>query len=390
MSDAKLKGYSPAEVGARPDDLTHRAESDMRLLVLVFRLLGWFWMLLLVIATLAIDDQADRSITIGAMVVATVWTGVTLWAWRHRSRLGSSWFVIADGVVALFVAWASYVAHAGDLFHGGYPISWMAVAAYGGGLRWAIPASLIIGLQQSVLLLQNGRTAVAAVGSIVFVGYAVIIGWLFGMIRASDLARRKIAAELTREREEHARRLERLELANRLHDSALQTLQMIGANADDPIRVRMLARRQTRELRDLVDTYASTEAVSLETALVRVASDIEDLFDVEVSSVIRADVDMDRTLGALVEAAREAMTNSAKYSGAQRIDLYAAFEDGSVAIYIRDEGRGFDSEQVRQGHGLEYSVRGRVREVGGEVCIESTPGEGTEVKVSAMPQRVLS
>jgi len=339
--------------------------------------------------TLAIDDQADRTVTMGAMALATLWTAVTWWASRHRSRLGSIWFVVADGVVALLIAWASYVAHAGDLFHGGYPISWMAVAAYGGGLRWAVPASLIIGFQQSILLLQNGRTAVAAVGSIVFVGYAVIIGWLFGMIRASDRERRKVAAELAIERGKSARRLERLELANRLHDSALQTLQVIDADAEDPERVRMLARRQTRELRDLVDAYASGGS-DLRSELLILAREIEELFNTEVSAVIRADVDMDPTVGALVEAAREAMTNSAKYSGTERIDLYAAREGGAVAIYIRDEGRGFDVELAKKGHGLEHSVRGRVSEVGGEVCIESMPGEGTEVKVSAVPEGVLS
>ncbi|NHZ70626.1 MAG: hypothetical protein GWP18_03190 [Proteobacteria bacterium] len=381
MSDATPLGYSPAGGDTRPDELTHRAESNMRRLVLIFRLLGWFWMLLLVIATLAIDDEADRSITLGAMVLATVWTVVTWWASRHRSRLGSAWFVAADGVVALLVAWASYLADAGDLFHGGYPISWMAVAAYGGGLRWAIAASLVIGLQQSVLLLQNGRSAVAAVGSIVFVGYAVIIGWLFGMIRASDRERRRVTAELATEREENARRLERLELANRLHDSALQTLQVIDIDANDPDRVRMLARRQTRELRDLVDTYATPDT-DIRSELLIVAGEIEDLYNIEVSSVIRTDVEMSDPIRAIVSATREAMTNAAKYAGVDRIDLYAAIEDDAVCVYVRDEGAGFDEGLVSSGHGMEHSIRSRVESVGGAVLVTTAPDQGTEIKLS--------
>lgn len=124
--------------------------------------------------------------------------------------------------------------------------------------------------------------------------------------------------------------------------------------------------------------------------MVRVASDTEELHDVDVSAVIRTDIEIDPTLGARVEAAREAMTNSAKYSRTERIDLYAAIEDRAIAIYVRDEGRGFAVEHARTGHGLEHSVRGRVRAVGGDVCIESTPGEGTEVKVSAIPTGVSS
>lgn len=368
-----------------PDDITRSLEWKMRRFLIIMRVLGWFWMLLLVATTLASDDGADSTITVGAMALATVWTVVTWWAAQTESRVTSSWFLISDGVVCLAIATESYAADAGDLFHGGYPISWLVVLAYGRGMGVALAGSLILVVQQSVLLLQSGRSAVSAVGSIVFVLYAVIFGWLFGMIRRSDKERRVAVAELTAEREANARRLERLELANKLHDSVLQTLQVIDTDAADSDRVRRLARHQTRELRTLVDTYASSESESFRRALGSVAADIGDLFDVDVSSVIRVDMEMDSTLAALVEASREAMTNSAKYSGTERIDLYAAAEDGAVAIYIRDEGRGFDVEQATQGHGLENSVRGRITEVGGDVAVDSTPGEGTEVKVSAVP-----
>jgi len=371
-----------------PDDITRSLEWKMRRFLIIMRVLGWFWMLLLVATTLASDDGADNLITAGAMVLATVWTGVTWWVAQTESRVTSTWFLMSDGVVCLTIATASYAADAGDLFHGGYPISWLVVLAYGRGMGVALAGSLILVVQQSFLLLQSGRSAVSAAGSIVFVLYAVIFGWLFGMIRTSDEERRVAVALLTAEREANARKLERLELANRLHDSALQTLQVIDTEAEDSERVRKLARRQTRELRNLVDAYALTTPRSFKTALVDVASDIEDLFDINVSSVIRVDVEMDPALEALVEAAREAMTNSAKYSEAGAIDLYAAIEDGAVAIYVRDEGRGFDVEHARQGHGLENSVRGRVVAVGGNVTIDSTEGHGTEVRLSA-PRRVV-
>ncbi len=373
MEDSDIGGRVAISVGdLPPDDITRSLEWKMRRFLIIMRVLGWFWMLLLVVTTLASDDGADRMITIGAMVLATVWTGATWWAAQTESRVTSTLFLVSDGVVCLAIASASYAADAGDLFHGGYPISWLVVLAYGRGMGVALAGSLILVVQQSFLLLQSGRSAVSAVGSIVFVLYAVIFGWLFGMIRKSDQERRVAVAELTEEREANARRLERLELGNRLHDSVLQTLQVIDTDAADSERVRRLARRQTRELRTLVDTYASNKTESFRSALVSVAADIEDLFDVDVSSVIRVDMEMDSTLAALVEASREAMTNSAKYSGTQRMDLYAAIEDGTVAIYIRDEGRGFDVEHAKAGHGLENSIRGRVIEVGGDVAVEST------------------
>lgn len=388
VAGSDIHGGSITVGGLPPDDITRDLEWRMRRFLIIMRFLGWFWMLLLVLTTFASDTGADKTITAAAMALATVWTGVTWWAAQDQARVQSIWFLLSDGVVCLAIGWASYAANAADLFHGGYPISWLVVLAYGRGMGVALIGSLLLVIQQTYGLLTHGRGPVSAVGSIVFVLYAVIFGWLFGMIRDSDKDRRVTVAKLTVEREENARRIERLALANKLHDSALQTLQVIDADAEDSERVRRLARRQTRELRNLVDAYASTDATSLRTALVKVAGDIEDLFDVDVSAVIRTDVDIDPTLSALVDAAREAMTNAAKYSGAERIDLYAAFEDDIVAIYVRDEGSGFDTENANEGHGLEHSVRGRVRGVGGEVCIESTPGEGTEVKIAAIPQSV--
>ena len=351
----------------------------MRRLVMIMRGLGWFWMLLLVIATLLTDDLANRSIVIGAMALATVWTGVTWWAHKRRSRLGSKWFMVVDGVVCLVVASASYAANAGDLFHGGYPISWIAVLAYGGGLRWAVGGSLILAGQQAVLLLQSGRSAVSAIGSIVFLIYGLMLGWLFTVIRTSDRDRRETVAELTAEREENARRLERLELANRLHDSALQTLQVIDTDADDPDRVRSLARSQARDLRNLVERYSQDRCASFNECLAGAIGMVEELFAVEISAVVRIDLPIDASLQALVEASREAMTNSAKYSGTKRIDVYAAIEDGAATVYVRDDGDGFDMATTDLGHGIEQSIRSRLATVGGSADIDSAPAKGTEV-----------
>jgi len=362
-----------------PDALTHSLEMSMRRLVMIMRGLGWFWMLLLVVATLMIDPDADRTIVIGAMALATVWTGVTWWAHKRRSRLGSAWFMVSDGVVCLLVAGASYAAGAGDLFHGGYPISWIAVLAYGGGLRWAVGGSLILAAQQAVLLLESGRSAVSAIGSIVFLIYGLMLGWLFTVIRTSDRDRRETVAQLTAEREENARRLERLELANRLHDSALQTLQVIDTDADDPDRVRSLARRQARDLRNLVERYTDEGCTTFNDCLVGAIGMVEELFAVQISAVVRIDLPIDTSLQALVEASREAMTNSAKYAGTKRIDLYAAIENGDAIVYVRDDGEGFDVGSTDLGHGIEHSIRSRMAEVGGSADIVSAPAKGTEV-----------
>jgi len=387
MTEKREVTAQQRDIESPPDELTKSLELSMRRLVMITRGLGWFGMLLLVIATLVADADADRRFTIGALVLATVWTVVTWWAHLRRSRLGSLTFVIADGAVGLAVASASYLASAGDLFHGAYPISWLAVLAYGGGLRWAVGGSILLSAQQAILLLQSGRGAVAATGSLVLIIYGVVFGWLFGVIRNSDTFRRRMAAELTTEREESARKMERLELANRLHDSALQTLQVIDVDADDAERVRTLARRQSRELRSLVESYRSTDGSSFKMRLVSTAHDVEELFNIEVSTVIRIEMTLDESLLALVDATREALTNAAKYSGSERIDVYAAIEDEEARVYVLDDGEGFDPGTVEMGHGIEQSIRARLESVGGAARIKSAPGEGTEVLMAVAIDR---
>ncbi|MDK1097318.1 MAG: hypothetical protein QGM47_08660 [Actinomycetota bacterium] len=364
------------------DRITATVEGAMRNLAVIARVVGWAWMLMLVLATLNVDPGADPSIVIGAMVLATMWTAATLWAARSRRIFGSTWFVVADVSVVLLVGAASWAAGAANFFHGGFLIPTLIVAAYGLNLYGVTVVASLIAIEQAAILISWGTGPVPTLSSLGFVVSGIVFGWLFATIRRTDVYRRATVDELMVERETRVRTSERLELANRLHDSALQTLQGIDADAEDADRVRQLARRQTRELRSLVDSYAGEDSVVFKEALARIAGEVEDLFDIEVSVVIRFDGDMDATLHALVDAAREAMTNAAKYSGADRIDLYAAVENGGVVVYIRDEGRGFDVDTRAMGYGIEHSIRGRVVEVGGEVRIVSALGEGTEVKLS--------
>ena len=61
-----------------------------------------------------------------------------------------------------------------------------------------------------------------------------------------------------------------------------------------------------------------------------------------VEVVIVGDAPLDARLEALVQAAREAMTNAAKFAGAERVDLYAEVGPARVEVFVRDRGVGFD------------------------------------------------
>lgn len=178
----------------------------------------------------------------------------------------------------------------------------------------------------------------------------------------------------------------RADMAAHLHDSVLQTLALIQRQADDPKAVASLARRQERELRAWLYGDEPDDG-TVQAALRRAASEIEDERGVSVELVCVGDAPLDEGLSALVRAAREAMTNAAKHSGTDRVDVYCEVEREQVECFVRDRGTGFDMEQVGDDRmGVRRSILGRMERHGGSARIRSAPGEGTEVRL-AMERR---
>jgi hypothetical protein len=74
----------------KSDRITATVEGAMRRLAVIARVVGWAWMLMLVVATLKVDAGADPVIVVAAMVLASVWTAISVWASRSRRSLALS------------------------------------------------------------------------------------------------------------------------------------------------------------------------------------------------------------------------------------------------------------------------------------------------------------
>jgi signal transduction histidine kinase len=173
---------------------------------------------------------------------------------------------------------------------------------------------------------------------------------------------------------------ERAALADRLHDSVLQTLHAIRMSADDPSQSRYLARRQERELRRNIEEWRSEYRDSFRASLLAVRDEIEDTHRVEIEAVIRDDAQINPNLAAAIEAAREAMANAAKHSGSPNITLYSEFVNGHAQIHVKDSGTGFADENMRSR--VHERLARRVEGVGGLVEIDTAPESGTEVTIT--------
>lgn len=76
----------------------------------------------------------------------------------------------------------------------------------------------------------------------------------------------------------------------------------------------------------------------------------------------------------------EAAWNAAKHSGATNFWLSTRRESGLFVLQMRDDGRGYTPERTTGGLGLGL-MRTRAGEVGAELRLRSTPGEGVSVEV---------
>jgi signal transduction histidine kinase len=83
----------------------------------------------------------------------------------------------------------------------------------------------------------------------------------------------------------------------------------------------------------------------------------------------------------LFRIAQEALTNVARHSGAQHVEIALKAEDGEVVLSIRDNGRGL-GPAPSDGRGLGMiGMRARARSTGGDLSVQSRPNEGVLIEV---------
>ena len=242
--------------------------------------------------------------------------------------------------------------------------------------RTSIGVALV--LAAGVVFLQTTGALSAARDVLLSVLVAVVV---LGVIFAPWIVR--LVRSLTTERTQRIRSQERAEVAAHLHDSVLQTLAMVQRRAGDPQEVAAIARRQERDLRAwLAGRPAPGQSATLAPALEAVAAEVEERYSVPVEVVVVGDRDLDAGTEALVAAAREAMTNAAKFGGRSTVDVYAETADGRTQVFVRDRGPGFDpSDLPGDRRGVRESIVGRMERHGGRATITSAAGAGTEVEL---------
>jgi signal transduction histidine kinase len=237
-------------------------------------------------------------------------------------------------------------------------------------------------------------------GAVVALGTVLRIRVLEG--RARDQHRRTEEAEqelrLLSNRMVVAQEEERRRLARELHDEVGQMLTALRMEVGKTERLRGTGeahRSSVAESKRIVETVMQTvrnlsmglrptmlDDFGLGAALDWHARDFSRRYDVPVFLNVEGDLDglpePHRTC--VYRVVQEALTNCAKHARASRVEVDLRDEGGRLALRVRDDGAGMAGGTARGGVGL-IGIEERVREVGGQVRIESRPGQGTALEV---------
>ncbi|MEO5778684.1 MAG: sensor histidine kinase [Arthrobacter oryzae] len=194
--------------------------------------------------------------------------------------------------------------------------------------------------------------------------------------------------------------LERRKIARDLHDEVIQDLSGLGFALESeelhgpvdqrPVfrRARSMLQGSVRALRAMTSELypPDLDQLGLKTSLERLAEPHQER-GLAVRLVIPEDAPLERGSSALLyRVAREALSNSAKHSGATAVVLTLRTDHQGPEISISDNGAGFDRTQLLPGGHLGLRIlEDTVREAGGALEIRSAPGAGTTVTARLLP-----
>ncbi len=348
-----------------------RSVSVFRAVALVGALVG------VALSTEHLDHPGWAGVAIASMVAVTL--SVTVWPGRAAFvRAGSPVALGLELVAGIAVLVADGLVYSSDRAQS-LPWSWPAAAIIVAGIvygKWAgLAAALLVGSASLVSEFALLGRDTGFVGSLSKLGLWVMAGVIAGYV-TERLRRAEAEIGSARAREEVARTL---------HDGVLQTLAVIQRRSDDP-ELSALAREQEHDLRGYLAGTDRQQVRSLEVELRALTARhaVNEGHDVRIAVAPDLPKVGPDQVEAITGAVGEALTNVVKHADASKVTIYAEPDDDAddrVVVSVKDDGVGFDPDEMVERIGLSRSIRGRIEEHDGRVDVRSRPGRGTEVRL---------
>ena len=202
---------------------------------------------------------------------------------------------------------------------------------------------------------------------------------------------------------------ERTRLGEQLHDDLLQSVtsavielealaqaEGIPASGKQAIATtREALRRSVADIREIVAALAEGRAPteSAQTTPESLPSYIENVIEqwgLSTRVMVEGDLQRIPPVAAMLAGAviREALVNVAKHAASGSVAVRVAVTDADLIVSVADRGRGFTTEDRRRATGEHHLgldiLQRRIREYGGTLQVETSPGKGTKI-VARLP-----
>jgi signal transduction histidine kinase len=275
-------------------------------------------------------------------------------------------------------------------------------------LRWGLKGSLPVALV-GVVLYGFVRLSLAAESMDSPIGidtllvrslYLIVLAGIFGYVSEFERRQNHQLLALSKTAGEVATLQERRRIMFELHDGILQSLATLilrlegcrtrisGSEKDLLEEMRSLedlTRDSMKEIRQFL-AGGTTKPLVPGTLLEKLREEARFLRDGMGLDVILESEPDDLELSAETErevyfVLREALTNVMRHSHASKVNIQLSQENGRLAGLLIDNGVGFSIIQQDTGVGLTAMAQ-RLKKIGGELFVDSSPGHGTKVVFS--------
>lgn len=194
---------------------------------------------------------------------------------------------------------------------------------------------------------------------------------------------------------------DRKRIARDLHDSSLQNLahlihqiELSGLYIDeDPIRAKLELSVVNKRLREIIEEIRNTifdlrpmtfDDLGFKAAIERLIESVNEdkKYEIELD-LDNVSCDTNLILVTIYRVVQECLNNIVKHADATKIILSCKCRNNVCHINVSDNGRGFASS-VNKGekHFGIFSMKERIRLLGGDIDFKSVPDEGTTISIS--------
>lgn len=236
--------------------------------------------------------------------------------------------------------------------------------------------------------------------------------WWFSLIAALALAllvvfvfRIRVARlrQISATKTEFSRRLiesqeaERKRIASELHDGLGQSLAVIKNRAvlgitkgedrervaKELTRISESAANALEEVREITNNLRPQllDRLGLTKALNSLIKQFADVIEIESEIDVIDDIFDKNGEISIYRIVQESLNNVIKHSNASRVEVLIERGNAFVLIRIRDDGRGFDTENARPGGLGLVGIKERAEFLSGDFEVSSIIGEGTTVRI---------